>query len=163
MGCDAMGWDSTPEEREKHRELMKERAKELFCPNGECGLYGQKGRGNIVFQWKYGKEKSQNLFRCNRCKKTFSERRGTPLFYMQTPDEKIIQTLRCLVEGNGIRGTARIMGMSKDTVMKIVRLCGEHCKELHDYFVRNLHIDECQLDEFWSFIKKTKKSKRRRA
>jgi transposase-like protein len=153
-----MCWDATQEERIKHKEQMKERAKELFCPNEECELYGQKNHGNIAFQWKYGKEKSQNLFRCNVCKKTFSERRGTPLFNLNTPEEKVIQTLKCVVEGNGIRGTGRIMGMGKDTVSKIVRLCGEHCEELHDYFLQNLHIDECQLDEFWSFIKKTKKS-----
>jgi hypothetical protein len=47
-----MGWDATLEERNKHRKLMKERAKELFCPNEECELYAQKGQGNIVFQWK---------------------------------------------------------------------------------------------------------------
>ena len=145
------------EEREKHREKMKKRAKELFCPNENCELFGQKDRGNIVFQWKYGKERSQNLFRCNRCKKTFSERRGTPLFYMGIPEEKFVQTLQCVVEGNGIRGTARITGLNKDTVMKIIRLCGEHCEALHDYFLRELHIDECQLDEFWSFIKKNKR------
>jgi len=77
---------------------------------------------------------------------------------MITPEEKIIQTLQCVVEGNGTRGTARIMGMGKDTVTKIIRLCGEHCEELHEYFVRNLHIEECQLDEFWSFIKKSKRT-----
>lgn len=157
-----MGWDATPEERNIHREVMKERAIELFCPNEECDFYGQKGQENIVFQWKYGDGKTHNLFRCNCCKKTFSERRGTPLFHMNTSDEKIVQTLQCIVEGTGVRATARIMGMGKDTVSKIVRLCGEHCEELHDYFLQNLHIDECQLDEFWSFIKKTKKSKPRR-
>lgn len=153
-----IGWDATQKEREQHRKVMKERAKELFCPNKKCRFYGKKNQGNIAFQWKYGKEISQNLFRCNACKKTFSERHGTPLFNMITHEEKIIQTMQCVVEGNGTRGTARIMGMGKDTVTKIIRLCGEHCEELHEYFVRNLHIEECQLDEFWSFIKKSKRT-----
>ena len=157
-----IGWDVTPEEREQYRKLMRERAKKLLCPNDECSSHGQKGQGNIVFVWRYGKENSQNLFRCNTCRKTFSERRGTPLFSMHITEERIIQTLQCIVEGNGVRGTARIMGMGKSTVMKIIRLFGEHSRELHDYFAQNLHIEECQLDEFWSFIKKTKKSQRRR-
>ena len=136
---------------------MKVRAKELFCPNEDCEMFGQKNKGNIVFQWKYGEENTQNLFRCNHCKKTFSERRGTPFFNLQIPEKKIIQMLQCLVEGNGIRATGRIMEIDKDTVPRILRRCSEHCEELHDYFVRNLHIEECQLDEFWSFIKKNKK------
>jgi hypothetical protein len=31
---------------------------------------------------------------------------------------------------------------------------GEHCRQLMNYFFRNLHLNECQLDELWTFVYK---------
>ncbi len=61
--------------------------------------------------------------------------------------------LRCLVEGNSIRGSARIVGCSKNTVMSALLQTGDACKRYHDDIVRNLKYPACeymQIDEVWS-------------
>jgi len=148
------------EEKKQYKKLMEEKSKELACPNEHCELYGIIGKDNILFRRKYGKRSSQNLFVCKICKKTFSERKGTPFFGFHLPEEKIITIIRCLVEGNGTRATARICNVHRDTVTKIIRRFGTHSEQVSRLFLKNYPLKECQLDEMWSFIKKTKKFNR---
>ena len=141
-----------------YKEVMNEKAKKLACPNEECEKYGVMGEGNISFRNKYGEQPSQNLFRCKCCGKTFSERKGTPFFGFHLPEEKILLILKCLLEGNGTRATARICGVHRDTVTKIIRRFGTHSEQIAQLFLQNYHLKECQLDEMWTFIKKNKKN-----
>ena len=90
---------------EPYQEMMKLRATTLFCPYEECTDHKIKEKGNIIFIRKYGSGETQNLFKCATCRRTFSERRGTPLFECHLPEEKVYQILKCLSEGNGIRAT----------------------------------------------------------
>ena len=151
-----------PQEKDKenYKKLMNEKSKELACPNELCKQFGIIGKDNILFRRKYGKKSSQNLFVCITCKKTFSERKGTPFFGFHLPEEKILTIIRCLVEGNGTRATARICNVHRDTVTKIIRRFGTHSEQVSRLFLKNYSLKECQLDEMWSFIKKTKKSNR---
>jgi len=149
----------TPQEADKtgYKEVMNEKAKKLACPNENCEKYGVIGGGNIAFRNKYGDQPSQNLFACNCCKTTFSERNGTPFFGFHLPEEKILLILKCLLEGNGTRATARICGVHRDTVTKIIRLFGTHSEQMSQLFLQNYPLKECQLDEMWTFVKKNKK------
>lgn len=61
------------------------------------------------------------------------------------------QILRCLVEGNSIRGTARICGRSKDTVMKLGVEVGKACLAYQDKYLVNLPCTRIECDEIWSF------------
>jgi transposase-like protein len=63
----------------------------------------------------YGKQKIQ-LLKCKACNGTFSERRGTPLFNLKASEETFYDVIACLAEGNGIRATARIKNVDRDTV-----------------------------------------------
>jgi IS1 family transposase len=56
-----------------------------------------------------------------------------------------------LVEGNSIRATARMVGVSKDTVMKLLVDLGRACAEYQDRTFRNLSCRRLQCDEIWSF------------
>jgi transposase-like protein len=38
--------------------------------------------------------------------------------------------LKCLSEGNGIRATSRIVGVSKDTVGSIINRIGDHMEDV---------------------------------
>jgi IS1 family transposase len=60
--------------------------------------------------------------------------------------------LRALCEGNSIRGTARLVGCSKDTVSALLKVVGAHCKNYHDRFVRGVESKRVQADELWSFV-----------
>ena len=74
--------------------------------------------------------------------------------------DKRTAILRCLVEGNSINSTARIAGVSKLTVLRLLSDVGMLCADLHDRMVRGLPTVRVQVDEIWSFVGCKEKSKR---
>ena len=75
------------------------------------------------------------MLRCRTCKARFSERKGTPLFGANLPEEKVAVVLGHVAEGCGVRKTSRLTGVHKDTVTRYSRLAGGHAKQLHDELV----------------------------
>lgn len=68
------------------------------------------------------------------------------------PAHRRALVLRCLVDGVSVRGTTRITGVAKDTVLKLLRDAGEACGKHHDEAVRDLRCARVQADELWGFI-----------
>lgn len=66
--------------------------------------------------------------------------------------------IRTLVEGNGLRATARITGVARMTVEKLFRELGTACAEFHNQTVRNLSSRRVQVDEIWAFCYAKKKT-----
>ena len=60
--------------------------------------------------------------------------------------------IRCLVEGQSIRATARTAGVSKNTVAKLLIDAGKACADYQDKALRGLSCRRIQVDEIWSFI-----------
>jgi transposase-like protein len=129
-----------------------------FCPHTDCPNYGKVGPDNqIVGAGRYGKANTQ-LLRCKVCGRTFSARRGTPLFGLKASEETFYDVIACLAEGNGIRATARIKGVDKDTVAEWLDTASKHVEAVSRYLMVNLHFEEAQLDEFWSFVQKKRRA-----
>ena len=63
---------------------------------------------------------------------------------------------------SGARQTARLTGVSKDTVQRLQRQAGEHAKSMHEEQVQNVTVHEAQFDEKWSFVGKKGGATRRR-
>ncbi len=61
------------------------------------------------------------------------------------------QVIRCIVEGNSIRSTERITGVTKKAITRLIVDMGEVCQEHQDRVLRNLTCKRLQLDEVWSF------------
>lgn len=60
-----------------------------------------------------------------------------------------------LREGCGVRGTARLVKVAPNTVMRYARIAGDHAKKLHDELVAHSSMTkEVQLDEKWNFVNK---------
>ncbi len=57
-----------------------------------------------------------------------------------------------LVEGNSLRATARITGVARMTIEKLLRELGAACTRFHDTTVRGLKTQRVQADEIWSFV-----------
>ena len=87
------------------------------CQNPTCSDYGRPGAGNLSVCARYGKQQRRLLY-CKTCKARFSERKGTVLFDSRLPAEKAAAILQHLAEGHGVRKTARLVGVSKDTVLR---------------------------------------------
>ena len=60
--------------------------------------------------------------------------------------------VRVLVEGNSLRATARITGIARMTVEKILRDLGTACEKFHYATVRNVRANRIECDEIWSFV-----------
>lgn len=56
-----------------------------------------------------------------------------------------------LVEGNSIRSTVRMTGVSKNTIAKLLVELGEACADYLDKALVNLNCKRIQCDEIWSF------------
>lgn len=132
----------------------------FWCWNKECPDYGKKNHGNIVPKEQYGKDGIW-LMRCKTCSHTFSENKGTVFYQMKTPRKEILRTLALFPEKGSICGMARTSGHDKNVIMHWLDVAGEHCREVNDYFLHDLELDQVQVDEIWSYIKKRQKSNTR--
>ena len=126
---------------------------EKCCVNKRCKDFGIKGLGNIGTRGTYGK-RNQVMLYCRTCGQRFAFTHGTALFGMSTPPEVIGQVVHHAAEGCGVRATARLLGMDKNTVNRIILNSGRHCVAVMDELLQSLGLKEVQLDELWAFVKK---------
>jgi len=67
------------------------------------------------------------------------------------PLHKRVQILSMLVEGSSMRAISRVVGVSINTVTKMLVDAGEACGAYHDATVRDVRGARVQCDEIWSF------------
>jgi transposase-like protein len=132
------------------------------CPNEACADYGAKVGGNIRLERRYGTNDVE-LLRCRTCKKTFSENRGTPFFRLRLPHDKLYEMLTSLARGGGIRGTADVVSVNRNTVERITKTSGQQAEKFNDFMLRNLKMDQVKCYEFWTYVKSKKGAARGKA
>jgi IS1 family transposase/transposase-like protein len=123
-----------------------------FCHNPRCPFYGcHAPRTRLKFcDWHRGAAR----FQCQVCQYRVSARTGTAYAGVRTDLSTYRRGATALAEGLSIRATGRLVEVDKDTVNHWLRLLGRHCQGVLSYFLRHLHLSECQLDELWTFIAK---------
>jgi transposase-like protein len=104
------------------------------CQNPKCPDYGKRGHGNLTVPARYGPQR-RRLLRCRTCQARFSERKGTPLFDTRLPEDKAVSVLEHLADGCGVRQTSRLVGVNKNTVVRLAGVAGRHAHQLHDELV----------------------------
>ena len=62
--------------------------------------------------------------------------------------------LSLLLEGCSLRATARLTGVHRTTIMKLLVRAGQHCVDLMDTHLRNLRCPVVEADEIWTFVRK---------
>lgn len=85
-------------------------------------------------------------YRCNGCRKTFSELQDRPLGTMQLPIGKAIQVIQLLVEGVSVRSAERITGIEK-TILSLLERVGERCEMLLENLIQDVAVSDVQCDE----------------
>lgn len=120
------------------------------CLNPKCPLYGKTGTpARLKFHdW----NRAAPRFRCWACRRVFSASSGTAYAGIRTEPTIYQRGVKALAEGVSIRATGRLIEVDKDTVQRWLPILGQHCGGLMNYFFRNLHLTECQLDELWTFV-----------
>ncbi len=132
---------------------------ELYsCPNENCEMHGKTECSNISHRCWYGKEKDRQLLYCKVCSKTFSAERYTVFGHTRLPKKKFCKILECLCKKMGIRGTAGFARVSTNTVAAVIRCAAQHFDAINQVMLRDLQVTEIQMDEFWSYIKKKRRT-----
>jgi IS1 family transposase len=67
------------------------------------------------------------------------------------PPTKRAEILGMMVEGVSLRAISRLMGASKNTIVKLLEDAGEAFNEYQDKTLRNLPCKRVQVDEVWCF------------
>jgi IS1 family transposase len=67
------------------------------------------------------------------------------------PFEKRRQILHLMVEGNSIRGIARLVDVSPVSVLRYLEKAGAACLAFHEQNVHGVRSKQIQCDEIWSF------------
>ena len=89
--------------------------------------------------------------RCLDCGKRFTES-TSQLDGMRIGTDKAALIIQCLSEGMGVRGTARMTGAGKGTILNTLALVGERCKRYAEDAIVGVPVQDVQADEIWSFV-----------
>jgi IS1 family transposase len=68
-----------------------------------------------------------------------------------TRDQQIA-VISALTEGLGIRATARVTGVNRETVGKLAYQVGRGCAELHDRLMVGIRVNRIECDELWAYV-----------
>jgi IS1 family transposase len=73
--------------------------------------------------------------------------------YTLAPEKKL-SVIASLLEGNSVRSTERMTGVHRDTICRLLVQAGDHCADLLDERMRNLHCGYIQADDIWTYVGK---------
>jgi len=62
------------------------------------------------------------------------------------------------METKGIRAVERTTGINKNTISSYLSALAEHAREASKYLIKEIGLSTHELDEFWTFVKKSKKN-----
>ena len=125
-----------------------------FCDNPDCSMFQKTNAGNIKIH-----SRKQGQVYCNVCKgPPFVVTKGTIFYWLKKPLELVVSTLMLLARGMGLNNTCRQQGVTADSVLLWIKKAGDHSEEFTEFMVQQMELDQVQIDEFWSFIQKKRKS-----
>jgi len=115
--------------------------KNFTCPNPDCSDFNRRHAGSIALYTQYGR-KQVRLLICKTCNKTFSELKGTPFWDSRLNWETIASIYQTLLDGKGIRATARLFGLSKNTVKRYLRLAKQDPATVEAFLLERGMLDD---------------------
>lgn len=117
--------------------------RDVFCPNPDCPARGRTGEGTI-----HSHSRTPLRYRCTVCRKTFSERAGTPFYRRSTAEASITQVVTLVAHGCPIVAIVAAFGFQRQTVCAWVDAAGAQCEAIHRQLVcRPRDVGAVQADE----------------
>lgn len=115
-----------------------------FCHNELCWAYGRASEGHIVIH-----SRVECRYRCKRCKKTFSETKGTALYRVHKPHELVVIVVTLLAYGCPVQAIVASFGLDERTIARWQRESGHQCRRVHERIVQagGVLLDHVQADE----------------
>jgi transposase-like protein len=109
--------------------------KNFCCLHPHCTDYGQRRRDNLRVCFRIGPNKQRRVLACRTCQQRFCKRKGTPLYRAKLAEDKALSVLQHLQERCGVPQTGRLVGVNKNTVVRLAVRAGEQAQQLHDELV----------------------------
>ena len=122
------------------------------CPNATCPA------PRVV---RNGSARGHPRFHCRGCGAWFGATTGTPLYRLRTPPAEIGRALLIVMRRGSLRAAEEETGHKCETIGRWLRLAAAHAEALTEALVRDLALSELEVDEFWSFVKKSSAGSRR--
>ncbi len=129
---------------------------DVVCQNHLCKFYLREKNKDIIKSGAY--KTGHQRYLCHHCNTYFMETKGTPLYHKHLTEKEIIVICKHLVKKNGIRSIERITGHHRDTIGNLLTDLAEHAKSMTQFLVKKLNLSPIECDEFWSFVKKSKRT-----
>ena len=87
-----------------------------------------------------------------------SVRSGTALHRTHLREKEFETIATSLAEGVGVRTTGRIQRVNEKTVLHVLERAGNHAGKVGRSILLDARVNECQMDEMWSFVGKKEKN-----
>jgi hypothetical protein len=115
-----------------------------FCHNLDCEDRGKIGAGNITIH-----SPKEGRYRCQTCKKTFSERKGTALYGLKKAADLVVIVVTLLAYGCPVQAIVMAFGLDDETVRDWLKKAGGHCQQVHEHVMAatSLDLGQVQADE----------------
>lgn len=89
--------------------------------------------------------------RCKDCGKTWTE--STAMFDgMRIGLDRAAQIIELLCEGMAVRAVARVTDTHVQTILDLLVLLGERCSTFEAETIRDIHVDDVEIDEIWGYV-----------
>jgi hypothetical protein len=118
---------------------------ERFCHNERCWAYGRPGEGHIVIH-----SRIERRYKCKRCRKTFSETKGTALYRAHKPHGLVVTVVTLLAYGCPIQAVVAAFSLDERTIARWQRESGHQCRRLHEQHLieaGEVPLEHVQADE----------------
>ena len=93
----------------------------------------------------------RRLWRCRRCGRGLSERRGTAFFNLKTAEAEVARSLDAMLRGDTQTSTAQTRRHRRETLRRWRRRAASRARAVDEEFVTDLGVGDLELDEQWSF------------
>lgn len=126
--------------------------KRQWCAQPDCPDFGKVDAGNIKIH-----SYVERRFYCATCLHTFSADQGTFFETLRSERTMILDVLALLGERNSLRAIERLEQCPHNTGLHWLDLAGQHTAAVSREVIHGLHITQAQVDELWTFVKKSKR------
>lgn len=122
-----------------------------WCANVWCRDFGKVDGGNIRIH-----SHTERRYGCRTCRRTFSADQGAFFETVRSDRLAVIEAFALLSERNSLRAIERLTHHPHKTLLHWVDLAGQHGAAVSSHLIRNLHLTQAQVDELWTFVKKSR-------
>jgi transposase-like protein len=132
------------------KQKSKEQASVPACPNPNCR------EAHVV---RNGSHRGRQRYCCRSCQTYFGETQGTPMYNLKTPAAEVAQALLIVMRRGSLRAAEEITGHKYETISEWLKRAATHAAALTQVLASDLHLNQVEIDEFWSFVQKKRRGR----